>query len=86
MLLLLLDRLGASISVLHQKRVDFTGEGPVEDRCVAEVLIRKVPDSQQVCAEHLLILKDLCICSDIISYCYTCCTANIELSPNSTEI
>ena len=38
-------RLGATVSILRQRAV---GEGEGEERLVTEVLVRKVPDDQQV--------------------------------------
>ena len=40
-----LFRLGATVSILQQRTV---GEGEGERRVVTEVLVRKVPDDQQV--------------------------------------
>lgn len=39
------DRVGADITVLRQREVDYDSDVP---RKIAEVLIRKVPDDQQV--------------------------------------
>lgn len=39
------DRVGADITVLREREVDYDSDVP---RKIAEVLIRKVPDDQQV--------------------------------------
>lgn len=53
---LISNRVGADITVLREREVDFDSDVP---RKIAEVLIRKVPDDQQVswghCEEMLLI-------------------------------
>lgn len=41
----LADRVGADITVLREREVDYDSDVP---RKIAEVLIRKVPDDQQV--------------------------------------
>lgn len=41
----LFDRIGADITILRQREVDYDADVP---RNIAEVLIRKVPDDQQV--------------------------------------
>lgn len=40
-----IDRVGADITVLREREVDYDSDEP---RKIAEVLIRKVPDNQQV--------------------------------------
>ena len=46
---LLSDRLGASVTILRKQAVPFDQN---EQRLVAEVLVRKVPDNQQVCINY----------------------------------
>lgn len=41
----MIDRVGADITVLREREVDYDSDEP---RKIAEVLIRKVPDNQQV--------------------------------------
>lgn len=44
------DRVGADITVLREREVDYDSDVP---RKIAEVLIRKVPDDQQVSRRHV---------------------------------
>lgn len=47
---LLCTRVGADITILREQEVDYDSDVP---RKIAEVLIRKVPDDQQVSAANL---------------------------------
>lgn len=48
--------MGADITVLREREVDYDSEEP---RKIAEVLVRKVPDDQQVSARVISKLKHI---------------------------
>lgn len=62
-------RVGADITVLREREVDYDSEEP---RKIAEVLIRKVPDDQQVSPHSIYRIKHN---SDL----YTCGLVSVML-------
>lgn len=57
------DRVGADITVLREREVDYDSDVP---RKIAEVLIRKVPDDQQVSRAKV---KSCCFLVDTLLLC-----------------